>query len=166
MFLRVSPEPLHQAFKYKKDDDHASQLVELRLTDTQVLIIPRSEAKRIPYLRVLTSSWWQKGNTRYYNLLPAKEWNSDLTLLTDLLRFVRESEVGRYHLPSEFKQTFSLLKLADFLGLNEFLEVVLADTCVPVHLLDNSSRSSPSRALTMVLLSSIDCLQSHPAGSC
>ena len=61
----------------------------------------------------------------------------DLTLITDLLRFVRESEVGRYHLPSEFKQTFSLLKLADFLGLNEFLEAVSADTCVPVQLLDN-----------------------------
>ena len=37
-----------------------------------------------------------EGNTRYYNLFPVGEWNNDLTLFSDLLRFSREEEEGHF----------------------------------------------------------------------
>ena len=71
-----------------------------------ILVIPRNEVNQIPYLRALTSSLWHKGNPRYYTLIPAQEWNNDLTILADLLRFLRESHEGHYRLPHDFRRTF------------------------------------------------------------
>ena len=47
-----------------------------------------------------------EGNTRYYNLVPVGEWNNDLTLLSDLLRFSREEEEGHFCLPQDWKRLF------------------------------------------------------------
>jgi len=54
-----------------------------------------------------------KGNTRYYNLLPAGEWNNDLTLLSDPLQFLEEEEEeGHFCLPQDWKRLFSMSRLA------------------------------------------------------
>jgi len=66
-----------------------------------VMVIPRKEVAKIPYLKVLTSERWGKGNTKYYHLFPAREWNGDITLLSDLLQFLREEEEGHFRLPQD-----------------------------------------------------------------
>ena len=87
------------------------------------MVIPRKEVTKVPYLKVLTSERWGKGHARYYCLFPAREWNGDLTLLSDLLQFLREEE-GHFRLPQDWKRLFSMLRLADFLGTDRFLAVV------------------------------------------
>ena len=71
-------------------------------------------------------------------LMPSKEWNKDLTLLTELLFFLK-SEEGHYCLPREWRRTFSLIRLADMLGVDTFLQAVCKETLIPVQMLDNSN---------------------------
>ena len=91
---------------------------------------------KIPYLRVLTSLRW-RSRARFRNLLPANKWNGDLTLLTDLLAFLQDENT--YRLPREWRRTFSLLRLADMLGVDTFLAAVSRETCISVAMIDNSN---------------------------
>ena len=106
--------------------------VELRLEGAGVVVLPRMELQKIPYLRVLTSLRW-RSRARFHNLLPAKEWNGDLTLLTDLLAFLRDENT--YRLPREWRRTFSLLRLTDMLGVDMFLAAVSRETCISVAMI-------------------------------
>ena len=63
--------------------------------------------------------------------MPSKEWNNDLTLLTELL-FSLKSEKCRYRLPREWK-TFSLIRLADMLGIDTILQEMSKETLIPVQ---------------------------------
>ena len=103
-------------------------------------MIRKSELDEIPYLKALTSSRWQPSPVfqRCYRLMPSKEWNKDLTLLTELLFFLK-SEEGHYRLPREWRRTFSLIRLADMLGVDTFLQAVCKETLIPVQMLDNSN---------------------------
>lgn len=100
------------------------------------MVLPRMELQKIPYLRVLTSLRW-RSRARFHDLLPAKEWNGDLTLLTDLLAFLRDENT--YRLPREWRRTFSLLRLADMLGVDTFLAAVSRETCISVAMIDISN---------------------------
>ena len=116
--------------------------VELRLegcNEAGFLMIPRSKLDEIPYLKALTSSRWQPSPVfqRHYTLMPSKEWNNDLTLLTELL-FSLKSEKCRYRLPREWR-TFSLIRLADMLGIDTTLQEMSIETLIPVQMLDNSN---------------------------
>ena len=111
--------------------------VELRLEGSGVLVIPQGQLREIPYLKALTSTRWSPVQ-KPYTLIQAKEWNNDLTLLSDLLRFLREDKES-YRLPQDWKRTFSLIRLADMLCVDTFIHTVARATRIPVPLLDNSN---------------------------
>ena len=89
----------------------------------------------IPYFKALTSTQWSHVQEPY-TLIQAKEWNNNLTLLSDLLQFLREDKKS-YCLPQDWKRTFSLIRLADML--DTFIQTVARETRIPVPLLNNSN---------------------------
>ena len=91
----------------------------------------------IPYFKALTSTRWSPVQEPYTSI-QAKEWNNDLILLSDLFRFLREDKKS-YCLPQDWKRTFSLIRLADMLCVDTFIQTVARETRIPVPLLDNSN---------------------------
>ena len=116
-------------------------------------MIPRSKLDKIPYLKALTSSIWQPSPVfqRRYRLMPSKEWNNDLTILTELL-FSLKSDKCHYHLPCEWR-TFSLIRLGDMLGIDTFLQEVSKET-ISIQMLDNSNSWTIP---TVSGMSALDC---------
>ena len=126
---------------------HMSIFVYVHTSWTQagsgIVIIPQRQLRKIPYLKALTSSRWSPV-WKTYTLIQAKEWNNDLTHLSDLLRFLREDK----DLPQDWKRTFSLIRLADMLCVDTFIQTVARETRIPVPLLDNSN---PIKSVRMCL---------------
>ena len=90
----------------------------------QSLVLGRGFLQCTPYLLyLLTDERWSQDKTTFC-LPEATEFQSGLTLLLDLIRFsVNPPE--QFALPS-YQRLFQLVRLSDFIGCEQFLEMVVS----------------------------------------
>ena len=72
------------------------------------------------------------------------EFQEDISLLGDLIDYATKRVID---LPTDFRRTFQLVRLADFLGVDSFLELCAEQLDVPVADLWNSNSIRKVRSL-------------------
>ena len=108
------------------------------------LVLGRGFLQWTPYLYLLTDERWSQGNTTFC-LPEATEFQGDLTLLVDLITFsVNPPE--QFALPS-YQRLFQLVRLADFIGCEQFLEMVASRLGVAVPSINNANAIRTVRGL-------------------
>ena len=108
------------------------------------LVLGRGFPQCTPYLYLLTDERWSQGNTTFC-LPEATEFQSDLTLLLDLITFSMNPP-EQFALPS-YQRLFQLVQLADFIGCEQFLEMVASRLGVAVTSINNANAIRTVRGL-------------------
>ena len=72
------------------------------------------------------------------------EFQDDISLLADLINYATKRVTN---LPTDFRRTFQLVRLADFLGVDSFLELCASQLDVPIGELWNSNSIRKVRSL-------------------
>ena len=107
--------------------------------------LPRRLLEKIPYLEALTSSRWAQGSHDRYELPSVPEFH-DLSVFVELIQFAN-SKPEEYTAPPEHSRAFSLVRLADLMGVDGYLTLMAAKLGVPANRIDNSNSIKTVRAI-------------------
>ena len=109
---------------------------------TSVMVVTRNDLFQIPYLNALTSSLWDNQSMKLglragvYRLPSCVELQDDATIIADLVGFSLDPE--GFRLLAEWKRLFKLVRCADFLGVDCFLQFVAETLHVEVNAINNA----------------------------
>ena len=107
------------------------------------LQIPIEDLVIIPYFECWHSRWNVEDELDVF-LPTTPEFQDDISLLADLINYATKRVTN---LPTDFRRTFQLVRLADFLGVDSFLELCASQLDVPIGELWNSNSIRKVRSL-------------------
>ena len=110
----------------------------------QSLVLERGFLQCTPYLYLLTDQRCSENRTSF-SLPQRTEFQNDLSLLQDLIIFSMNPP-EQFVLPS-YQRLFQLVRLADFIGCEKFLEMVAGRLGVAVLAINNANAIRTVRGL-------------------
>ena len=99
------------------------------------LVLQRGLLQCAPYLYLMTDNRWANDKLTF-SLPHTTEFQEDITLLFELIKFSVEPK--HYKLPS-YQRLFQLVRLADYIGCDQFLEMVASRLGVAVPMISNAN---------------------------
>ena len=98
--------------------------------------MPRRLLQKIPYFEALTSTRWAQDGDGYD--LPSWPEFHSMEVVMELIKF-SNSKVEEYSFPEDHRRAFSLLRLADLVGVDSFVTLMAEKLDVPVARITNTN---------------------------
>ena len=150
---------LHISYAEKSITFYICKLIDLLQVTfhlaSKSLKIPVEDLVIIPYFECWYSRWNLEDKLDVF-LPTTPEFQDDISILADLINYATKQVTD---LPSDFCRTFQLVRLADFLGMDSFLELCADQLDVPTAELWNSNSIRKVRGLIR------GCFRAHRANS-